>query len=644
MREPRNPFVMRTSEHIESDATFLRLFGPGVLDLLPAENLWSRVQIFRSAPGGGKTSLFRVFTPSSLLILHESRANEDYKDLYQRMKDLDVVSDSGPQLLGIMLSCAKNYATLEDLSFDQSRKERLLYSLLNARLILASLRGALALKKLEFPADLQRLKIVPPSNGDLPIQIPIPGSGKDLYEWAYSIEQKVCKAIDSFDPASYEVLEGHDTLHVLSLLRPGCFTVNGLPVASRILVMLDDVHKLTALQRQKLIGALFDLRPSIGVWIAERLEALNPEELIASGATTGREYGEPVNLEDFWRPSGNSKRFENIVTNIADRRVKSARDVQVGPFAASLQESLDGSEFQDHFQKALTTTSERVRKRVTSAKRYAEWVRTTETLGGTPREQATAWRVLEILIERDIRKAQTAFDFALPPEELEKHEASAVRAAAEFFISQEFNIPYFLGISRLATLSSSNIEQFLAFSGELFEEIISAELLRRQTILTPNRQQTILKKLAQQRWEEIPRRIPNGRDVQRLLEAIHQCARWETNKPNAPYPPGVTGIALSMANRDKLINRQTIQKHPQYERLVFVLSACLSHNLLEVSLDRRQGQKGKTWMILYLNRWLCLHFGLPIQYGGWRPKSIDELCKWLDQGFRPPKQPEGDLI
>jgi len=31
MREPRNPFRLRNAEQIESDVSFLRLFGPGML-------------------------------------------------------------------------------------------------------------------------------------------------------------------------------------------------------------------------------------------------------------------------------------------------------------------------------------------------------------------------------------------------------------------------------------------------------------------------------------------------------------------------------------------------------------------------------------------------------------------------------------
>src|SRR6267143_3314415 len=136
MREPRNPFRLRSSENIEIDSTFVRLFSPGVLDLLKGDERLS-TRIIRSAAGGGRTSLLRLFTPGPLLQLHAHRAQDEYVDLFGRMQDLGAVSDDGPRLLGILLSCDRNYAALADMDLERSREQRLLLALLDARLILA---------------------------------------------------------------------------------------------------------------------------------------------------------------------------------------------------------------------------------------------------------------------------------------------------------------------------------------------------------------------------------------------------------------------------------------------------------------------------------------------------------------------------
>jgi hypothetical protein len=175
---------MQTSEQIESDVDFLRLFSHGALDLLSKEDLWNRVHIIRSSPGGGKTSLLRLFTPGSLLTLHAHRGAEDFKELYLKMKELGAITEEGPQVLGVLLSCSKNYDLLEDLNFEEQHKRRLLHSLLDSRIILTALRGILDLKRVGYPADLDKISFKAPEALSLPQGIPRQCNGKELFRWA----------------------------------------------------------------------------------------------------------------------------------------------------------------------------------------------------------------------------------------------------------------------------------------------------------------------------------------------------------------------------------------------------------------------------------------------------------------------------
>jgi hypothetical protein len=649
MADTRNPFRIRTSEHIEFDSTFLRIFGPGALDLVPTNSPWDKIQVFQSAPGGGKTSLFRIFTPSALLTLYESRAgNEDYKDLYRRMRDMRVVSDAGVHLLGVYLSCARSYATLDDLNYDPIRKERLLYALLNARIIIAGLRGALALKKLNYPNDLDALQISAPFRDEFPPQLPISCSGSELFNWATSVEGAVCKILDSFGPSPFEALEGHDTLYALSLVRPEYIYFKDQPIASKTVVMFDDFHKLTEHQRKNVLNRLLDLRAPVGVWIAQRLEGLSQQDLF-SGATTGREYDSPIELEQYWRDGGNSKKFETAVTNIANKRAKLAIDNQIIELKPFLQDSLDDTDWNTRYGNALEVIKPRVHEKAGISNRYEGWIRKAADTAGTLRERTIAWRVLEIQIDRDLHDRQLEFDWDLLSDQLpDKPDKSDVRSAAELLVSQEFSIPYYFGMTKLAKLASSNIEQFLAFSGDLYEDIVANALLRRPmrpAPLKPERQERILRKAINSRWQEIPRRIPEGQRVQRLLSAIGDFAQLEWKKGRGSYGAGggITGIAIREMDRARLADPTTFIEHPEYTSLAHVLFAAISQNLIEAQIRRKQGSRGDLYMILYLNRWLCLKFGLPLQYGGWKPKSLDELCKWTTQGYKPSKEERGLL-
>ena len=330
MRESRNPFRLRRAESIDTDAAFLALFEPGILEVLPEDRCFQSVHIVRSAAGGGKTSLLRLFTPNSLLALHAGRSQDNLKELHQRVASLGALGEDGPSLLGIMLLCGRNYSILTDLDTDQGRKDRLFYGLLNARVVLAALRSALALRGLEYPKDLPRIRIE--ACPDLPMipGLSLPCDGVALFQWAERFEADVCGSLDSFGPLRPDKLPGHDAIYALAMIRPGGMKIDDQPVADRVLLMLDDIHKLNARQRELLIQSVIELRSPVGVWIAERFEALNTQEMLASGAAEGRDYERPVELEWYWRKY--SARFEKVVMRIADRRVRAATDTELDTF------------------------------------------------------------------------------------------------------------------------------------------------------------------------------------------------------------------------------------------------------------------------------------------------------------------------
>jgi hypothetical protein len=632
MREPRNPFRLRASEAIESDTTFLNLFGPGMLDLLPSgPQLWDKPQIFRSAPGAGKSSLLRLFTPTVLLTLYAFRRNDDLKELYQKMSEMGVIGEDGPMLLGVFHSCARNYATLEDLEFDPARKERLLFGLLNARVVLAALRSSLALRQLDYPADLGRITLGSNVVEAFGSTFSASSTGEDLHRWATELEAAVCDAIDSFGGSDLKGLPGSETFSALSLLQRDSLLIDQKPVAEHVLLLLDDVHHLTHRQRARVLKVVAELRAGVGIWLAERFEALGADEMLSSGTAEGRDYEGEILLERFWRE--HQRKFETLLMNVADRRASAAVDVEVSSLDSCLQASLDGPEWAEKYELAIPPVRDRVIKMVTGRSQFRAWIETQDNAGGTARDRAIGWRALEILVHREIKREQRSFDFPLSASELTERSDSQLKAAAELFLSQEFNLPYYFGPRKLATLASWNIEQFMRLAGDEFEEVVSSRTVRRAPTLDAGRQDALLRMASTSLWSEIPRRARNGEKVLKLLDSIGRFCRQRTYEPSASYDPGVTGIAISMKDKESLQDSAFLERNPEYSVLAEVLAAAIANNLLEPRLDARA--KGGSWMVLNLNRLLCVSLDLPLGYGGWKEQHLRNLHAWMTAGYKP---------
>jgi hypothetical protein len=303
-----------------------------------------------------------------------------------------------------------------------------------------------------------------------------------------------------------------------------------------------------------------------------------------------------------------------------------------------LEDKLDATEWADRFHQAYTTVATRVRARIANSRLFDAWLTERENFVGSLYEKTVAWREFEILVERELRKNQQSLDFTLETTKMEEKSDSSLTAAAELFLANEFDLPYYFGSSTLAKLSSSNIQQYLGLAGQQFEEIISAALMNPQQppLLPAARQEAMLQKASRAMWDEIPRRCAHGTKVLALLESIGAFSKWYTERPTAPNDPGVNAIAISMTDRQNLMNLEWLKHRPEHAQLAEVLAAALALNYLDAQPNYRC--KGQHWLILNLNRLLCVRYRLPLNYGKFKEQRMDELIRWMAKGFDPRRE------
>lgn len=615
MNKLRNPFRMRASEKIESDANFLRIYSPLSLDVLlqshKESRLWEYVTYIHSSPGGGKTSLLRIFEPSVLNTIFNSKSS--YIEIFQRLKNLDVINEQ-VNVLGIYLLCSRTFQLLEDINLKPMHRNRLFFSLLNSRLILTTLKNILILKGKRFPEGLSDLCFNYQDVQNNFKGLEFPCTGKELYDWAATYEENIFTALDSLIPIKETVIPGHSGLFAFSAMNPKNFTIDdGNPICGKFLFMLDDAHKLSPEQRNSVKSGLIESRGLFTLFIAERVEALEVSSNIDHVNIKERDF-QSINLEKFLRTG---KKLESLLSSVGEKRAELSSD-NVSTFKGNLSDVLNEEKYKDQYIKSSEDSLALFSEINSSLKRFEEWFEYAKSLKSeySYKEYAVYLKQIEIIVYRNLRTPQ--LDFSLSLEEL-MVKIDSVKKPAEYFVCRDYSIPYYYDFNNIVKISSYNIEQFLAFSSHLFERMLSNNLLGNITLLTPEEQEDIILEIVKKRWEDLHNGIPYSALVVNFLKNVGEFCYQESKQPNAPYNAGVNGFGIS---------DYVWYNNEKYESLTNVISTCVAFNLLEV-IPTSQGAKGQLWNVYYLNRWLCVYFNLPLDYGNWRPKKPVELMKWL---------------
>lgn len=617
-------------EQLGQNSTFHFMFGYQMVQIFEGktDSIWNRLQIIRSAPGGGKTSLLKFFTVDSMSDIYKYRENDNYKKLFETLNQLGVFQTSGLAILGVYLSCTESFSRIEDLNVDPATKDRLFFSLLNVRALFGVLKAVCVQKKLSYPEDLKLINLNSKcyENPSLAEFFP-DGNGQALLEKGREIERRIIRTIDSVSVSGIEDIPCISNLLMWQIFGPGSMIYNGESIEAKALFMLDDIHDLAPSQRSLLLKELEKVYPTAR-WVAERYEALETADSIYTASIKGREYN--LYRIEQWASDQKSKgNFQKGLEYIANRRVFAQKIIETMTFESLLDNQLSRKHL-DCCQDAIKMLSSRVHALAEKEGRFDPWIQSIEEfVGDDVYERAAELRALEILIQRKRKREQTLFpDYALTTEEMEKMDSSAVQKAGKLFVAAEFGVPYYYDLSTLKQLSSGNVEQFLSISGDIFEELLALNTLRRREAnISVERQESIIKHAANEYLEQLPKKMISGTALKRLVLNVGQFARDRTFATTAPYAPGVTGIGISEFDQHNLSDRMFLDQNPQYCELANVLREAVANNVFEA----RSGQqcKGRQWLVLYLNRLLCVYFNLPLEYGGWKEQSIDGLNSWL---------------
>lgn len=603
----------------------MKLFGSGALEVMrEIADPWLGLVFLRSAPGGGKTTLLRLLTPRPLELTRRLVDNPQVKLTHDNLIERGAVSANQPEIFATMVEFTTEYRELSE----YDRGNSLFRELLNSRIVISTLRALLARSERVYPHDLDTINVEwePESEATIPAK----ADGIELFKWASTIENRFYERMDDLgdsDPVS----GGHARLDALKWFAKATMVDIQGPVTAKRVLLLDEVQRLSRDQRGSLTKLLIDARENCGIWVSERLEALHHRELLSEGALEQRDYEGVVQLEQKWK-GRRKKTYAKFVEQIANLRAAKAEGFEGRDFFSGIAETDDVACWGKKFDAACEVIRARIEDQIRGEARYDDWLRKAERVVGSAWKKALYWRVTEVLIAREMSRTQAEFSFVLTEDQFEQRAHDhGIERAAEHFLRSELQAPVYFGRHAIAGVSSSNVDQYLEVTGELFSELAAKYSGPRDQpgALSTDRQDAIIRQVARQRWDGLIRRLPQGAAAMRLLQGFEAYSRQQTFRPTAPYAPGVTGFAITMAEREELIDRPD-ERIGHLIKLRDVLTSLVAHNLLIPNLDRQQG--GRAVVVFYLNRLLCVQFGLPLGFGGWRHKSLLELNEWLERG------------
>ncbi len=639
-------FEKRATEHVRNDDAFLAHIAPAPLDtylrpLAEEDVLLDRLVVVSGTPGSGKTTIARLFKFQTL------RKLQDLADTSDSLAELrDVMASCGafdgdfPAMAGCHLSMETDYRDIWECPYEEPTRQKLLHTLVNARAVLGWVRGfreaqvALSTVRVVFRAD---------ASGSLAT---IGGTTLDeLRAHAEVVEREAYRVaaalvpppLDEFPPvlrsayrpidlvSRFEIADGDTTRVVVPLL------------------ILDDVHSLSQMQREHVVRWLASRDIPVARWVMWRFDALRPDQVLydrelsldygVTEAEPGVQVFRDITELRLQRPRDRAKArrdFRLMAWQMAHRYLEQISIFQrrgTTDLRQMLETRIDDipegklEKAEEQLQAMLSTNRLSKAQADDFAKQVDSHLEGREIHGAEARAlRAGMFRILAARLAR--RRPQGTLFESEDEEDTDDYGVKAktvIEHGARVHLWHAQEIPYLFGFDKICDIANENPEQFLHFAGQLVA-LLETKLIRgREPRLTAKEQHQILLDHATKvvnAWN-----FPESGNLRRLATGMARECVGASLMPTAKLGGGANAFGIPQGEFELLSTR--------HEDLARVLKFGVAYNVFTLIPEHRT--KGKDWCIIELGGALIVQHGLTLQRGGFLERTLADLLKLLEE-------------
>ncbi len=637
-----NPFRRRATEFLREYEAFLAVVTPEPIHYFLSKpgkegRLYDRLVLLRGTPGSGKTTLAKLFEFPTFNTLARNQNFDGHKDISAALTSCGALRDSVPQVLGFRLPLETDYRGFWEFEYPDDLKANLMTALLQARAVLGWFRH---LKS----AGINESAISIVSRAEASeVVFTIGGTeGAAVRKKAAEVENAIYQIMNSLiAPPESELpinatqpYRPFDIIERIQIPYPigGDQMLELLPLA-----IFDDAQFLHPDQFRLLQTFLLRRELRVARWMIARFDVLLPHEAlkaVSQGATEVANFpgisadreAEVILLQSTGRRGSDRTRFRNMARDMSSRYLRrmpilSERGLTtianlLGDTGVNLTKAAVNS-----LQKSVNSTQKRL------SVRDIDMSTLKEQIAGFKKAESeeVILQMLEIMLHRFANRRRKSEPSLFSASDFGDESASSISvdanndvyAAALFKLHHKYGRPYFYGINDLCDASSENAEQFLQLAAELVEEIVTQVARGKESLLTPAKQDSLLRKKGKEvidGWN-----FPHVDKVRRLVKCISEKCLEKSNEPNGSVIANAIGVPADEFD-------QVAKTHPN---LASVLQFAIAYNA--ISLVPQHSCKLKTWCLLEVGGMVALRYGLTLKRGGFIESTVDDVARFLEE-------------